>query len=135
MSVQLAENFKREKVILDTNGVAYASMEDLKNHNPIPNGQNLISDPQAENEDRKSGLLQEQGMARPTTNDKDGEIRTNEKTNFEQIRIAILDSDLTDKDKVFMTMLLKDKNRDDALMAILTSPLKDKQKVNLMKVI
>ena len=135
MSVTLATNLKKEKIIMGLDGNIYDSLNDFKNHNPKGNGQELFSDSQTSNENQKNRKLPEQGVVGPTNVGETPKGGTDKKTDFEQIRLAILDSDLSDKDKVFMTMLLKDKTREDALTAILTSPLKDSQKVNLMRVI
>lgn len=133
VDVAVATEFKRKKIIMDLAWNQYDSLDDYKIGNIKRDGNNYIDKTEEKTTIENNGNNTEQTMARQTNDNKNGERGNGEKTENEQIRLAILNSDLSDKDKVFMTMLLKDKNKEDAISAILTSPLKDKQKVFLMQ--
>lgn len=133
VDVAVATEFKRNKIIMDLSWNQYDSLKDYKMGNIKQNGKDYLDTTKKEEINKDNGHDIEQTMVRQTDNNKNAERWNGQKTENEQIRLAILESDLSDKDKVFMTMLLKDKNKEDAIMAILTSPLKDKQKVFLMQ--
>lgn len=133
VDVAVATEFKRNKIIMDLSWNQYDSLKDYKMGNIKTNGKDYLDTTQKEEVGENDGHDIEQTVVRQTDNNKNAERWNGQKTENEQIRLAILESDLSDKDKVFMTMLLKDKNKEDAIMAVLTSPLKDKQKVFLMQ--
>jgi len=134
MTVKLGSDFKRQKILMDLNGNVYDDIKKFKQHEPNPNGKNYIDINTPETPiPEKVAEVQLEGVVRPTNGAEVNGGGNEAKTDSEQIRIAVLNSDLKDSDKVFMMMLLKDKSRSDAINLILTSPIKDVQKVNLMK--
>jgi len=132
--VILGNNLQKKKILMDLEGNVYDSLDKFKKHEPKSNGQEYISVvKEKEPPTKKASEVQLEGMVGRTDDNKVGTGGDVKKTDNEQIRIVILDSDLSNRDKVFMTMLLKDKTKEDAIGLILTAPLKDTQKVNLMK--
>ena len=133
VDVEVATTFKRNKIIMDLSWNQYDSLKDYKMGNVKQNGTKYFDTTEEKEDNQNNGHDIEQTMVRQTDNNKDAERWNGQKTENEQIRLAILESDLSDKEKVFMIMLLKDKNKQDAINAVLNSPLKDKQKVYLMQ--
>lgn len=133
VDVVVATEFKKKKIMMDLEWNQYDSLKDYKMGNIKTDGKDYLDTTEKKEINKDNGHDIEQVVVGQTDNNKDAERWNGQKTENEQIRLAVLESDLSDKDKVFMTMLLKDKNKEDAIMAILTSPLKDKQKVFLMQ--
>ena len=133
VDVVVATEFKKKKIMMDLEWNQYDSLKDYKMGNIKHNGTNYLDTTEEEKSVENNGNNTKQVMVGQTDNNKDAKGGDGQKTEAEQIRLAILNSDISDKNKVFMTMLLKDKNKEDAVTIILNSPLKDKQKVFLMQ--
>ncbi len=133
IDVVVSDNIKREKIILDMEGNEYSSLSDFKNGIIKQNGQNFTDN--KENEETAENIPNnaDEGVVRQPISNQGGEGGDKTQTTDEQIRLAVLNSSLSDKDKVFMTMLLMGKTKQESITAILTSPIKDTQKIELMK--